>query len=156
IKKDMTSKFYIEGVESAFRTITDARLELRRPIFERQAADAFEFGRLAGIDKIEIVDRLDALDAEFGWSPEERQALIAAAINRKPDGQASASSDLETCSASGTDLDKGSPCDDVPRPPEYSDEAIALLFAKAQDNLRYVAKLGRWFVWNGAVWREDD
>ena len=40
--------------------------------------------------------------------------------------------------------------------PAFSEEAIALEFAtRHADTLRYVAKWGKWFVWDGACWRED-
>jgi len=43
------------------------------------------------------------------------------------------------------------------RPPEFSDEALALHFAeKHADDLRYVAAWGKWFVWTGTYWRRDD
>ena len=43
------------------------------------------------------------------------------------------------------------------RPPEFSDEALALRFAeKHADDLRYVAAWGKWFVWTGMYWRRDD
>jgi putative DNA primase/helicase len=43
------------------------------------------------------------------------------------------------------------------RPPEFSDEALALHFAeKHADDLRYVAASGKWFVWTGTYWRRDD
>jgi putative DNA primase/helicase len=43
------------------------------------------------------------------------------------------------------------------RPPEFSDEALALHFAeKHADDLRYVAAWGKWFVWTGMYWRRDD
>jgi putative DNA primase/helicase len=42
-------------------------------------------------------------------------------------------------------------------PPEFSDEALALRFAKAHANdLRFTAAWGRWLVWDGARWRFDD
>ncbi len=43
------------------------------------------------------------------------------------------------------------------RPPDFSDEALALRFAKrhARD-LRYVAAMGKWLSWDGARWRTDD
>jgi putative DNA primase/helicase len=42
------------------------------------------------------------------------------------------------------------------RPPEYSDEALALRFsAKYADSARYVADWGRWLLWDGAVWNFD-
>src|SRR4051812_19294236 len=41
-------------------------------------------------------------------------------------------------------------------PPEFSDENLALAFSRRHaDALRYVAKWGRWMVWNGSIWAED-
>jgi putative DNA primase/helicase len=46
---------------------------------------------------------------------------------------------------------------DVGRPPEFTDEALALRFAALhKDRLRYVANWGRWLIWDGAVWRSDN
>jgi putative DNA primase/helicase len=43
------------------------------------------------------------------------------------------------------------------RPPEFSDEALALHFAeKHADDLRYVAAWGKWLVWTGKYWPRDD
>ncbi len=40
--------------------------------------------------------------------------------------------------------------------PVFSDEDLALRFANVQAAcIRYVEKLGRWFVWDGQVWVED-
>ena len=40
------------------------------------------------------------------------------------------------------------------RPPEFSDEALALAFAERHaDDLRYVAAWGRWLLWTGSHWR---
>ncbi len=45
---------------------------------------------------------------------------------------------------------------DDARPPEFTDEALALEFsARYADRLRYVAAWGRWFIRGPAVWRED-
>ena len=36
------------------------------------------------------------------------------------------------------------------RPPEFADDALALLFAERhKDSLRYVAALGRWLMFDG-------
>lgn len=44
-----------------------------------------------------------------------------------------------------------------PRPPAYSDEALALRFAeKHADDLRYVAAWGKWLSWTGTHWQFDD
>jgi putative DNA primase/helicase len=43
------------------------------------------------------------------------------------------------------------------RPPEFSDEALALLFAERHaHDLRFVAKWGKWLSWTGRHWRFDD
>jgi putative DNA primase/helicase len=43
-----------------------------------------------------------------------------------------------------------------PRPPEYSDDALALLFAdQLALDLRYVAAWAKWLRWSVDVWRED-
>jgi putative DNA primase/helicase len=71
---------YSEGVESCFRTIAGAKIELRIRVFELQAPDAFRWALKAGIEKVHIVDRLDELAASFGWGPDERQRRIAEAV----------------------------------------------------------------------------
>ena len=43
------------------------------------------------------------------------------------------------------------------RPPEFSDEALALRFAdRHAGDLRFVAAWGKWLIWDGARWRFDD
>src|SRR5438093_867321 len=43
-----------------------------------------------------------------------------------------------------------------PRPPEFSDEALALRFAEIHANdLRYVAVWNKWLRWDGARWQFD-
>ncbi|MGH7070698.1 MAG: phage/plasmid primase, P4 family [Acetobacteraceae bacterium] len=45
---------------------------------------------------------------------------------------------------------------DHPRPPEFSDLALAQRFtAEHADHLRYVASWGHWMVFDGATWRPD-
>jgi putative DNA primase/helicase len=42
------------------------------------------------------------------------------------------------------------------RPPAFSDESLALIFADQYANkLRYVAKWSRWMIWDGKCWAED-
>src|ERR1019366_3029668 len=46
--------------------------------------------------------------------------------------------------------------DDVDRPAEYADDALALKFTEMHGNdLRYTAAWGRWSAWDGRVWRPD-
>jgi putative DNA primase/helicase len=43
------------------------------------------------------------------------------------------------------------------RPPEYSDEALALRFADLHGaDLRYVAAWNKWLIWDGARWKFDE
>jgi putative DNA primase/helicase len=47
--------------------------------------------------------------------------------------------------------------DEHPRPPNFSDEALALRFAERHSaDLRYVAAWNKWVRWHGARWRFDD
>lgn len=42
------------------------------------------------------------------------------------------------------------------RPPEFTDEALALAFAAMHENrLRYVATWGKWLMWDGCRWQID-
>lgn len=42
-------------------------------------------------------------------------------------------------------------------PPEFADDALALnLSSHYGDALRYVDAWGRWFIWDGQVWKHDD
>jgi putative DNA primase/helicase len=43
------------------------------------------------------------------------------------------------------------------RPAEYADDALALRFtARHGDDLRFTAVRGRWSVWDGCTWRQDE
>lgn len=49
------------------------------------------------------------------------------------------------------------PDEEVARPPEFSDDALALRFAERhEDDLRYIAKWSRWMVWGGNRWQDDE
>lgn len=46
---------------------------------------------------------------------------------------------------------------DFPRPPEFTDDALALMFAeKHVKDFRYVAGQSKWYVWTGQRWLQDD
>lgn len=55
-------------------------------------------------------------------------------------------------------IDFGEPPEqDEARPPAFTDESLALRFAEQHANdLRYVAKMGRWLRWDGQRWSFDD
>jgi putative DNA primase/helicase len=43
------------------------------------------------------------------------------------------------------------------RPPEFTDEALALQFAEEYStSLRYVAAWGQWLEWDGVRWKRDN
>jgi hypothetical protein len=51
---------------------------------------------------------------------------------------------------------KPPPVDDT-ESPMYSDIHLSLIFVKEhKDNVRYVAKWGKWFIWGETHWIEDD
>jgi len=51
----------------------------------------------------------------------------------------------------------GEPIKADERAPTFSDEALALRFAKRHaGDLRYVAEWGKWLSWTGTHWRFDD
>lgn len=43
-----------------------------------------------------------------------------------------------------------------PVAPAYSDEALALRFTRRYPNLRFTAKWGQWFIFDGARWKMDE
>lgn len=49
------------------------------------------------------------------------------------------------------------PLDSEPRPPDFTDESLALRFTDQHaHDLRYVAAWGRWLHWTGTHWQPDD
>jgi len=53
--------------------------------------------------------------------------------------------------------EKEAASDDEVRPPEYSDDALALRFSSAHgSDARFVALWGKWLLWETAAWKVDD
>jgi putative DNA primase/helicase len=100
--------------------------------------------RFAGkLSSAEIADRLDAkattlgLDEKYGR--DAIQKILTEAVNVS------------------FDMDDESALDDDVRPPAYSDEALALIFAKRHgEQLKYVAQWGKWLIWTGTRWAFDE
>ena len=103
----------------------------------------------------------------YAVSDEEFAARVAA-MNREDDAQLGPRKPANGSQASAKDhraippmsnnepKSKNSDADTF-RPPEFTDDAIAMRFADANMNrLRYVAALGRWFLWDGMRWTADD
>lgn len=64
---------------------------------------------------------------------------------------------MNVLTATNVDLDARVVELDAQRAPAFTDEALALRFAERHaGDLRYVATLGRWFVWSGRQWQQDD
>jgi putative DNA primase/helicase len=149
---------YSEAVESCFRTIAGAKIEFRVRVFELQAPDAFRYALKAGIEKVHIVDRLDELAASFGWPADERQRRIIEAIRSIAPPATPQKTGLDLNPVSVPSLSDGLNGDaEDARPPEFSDEALALRFAERHAaDLRFVAAFGRWHEYDDVRWRADD
>jgi putative DNA primase/helicase len=96
------------------------------------------------LPRAEIVDRLQALAMSSGivglFGDEAVQERMAAAIESMVVGD-----------------DNLGAFEEESRAPEFSDEAIALLFAEQHcRSTRYVAGWGKWLLWTGTQWRADD
>ncbi len=93
---------------------------------------------LAGLDRLEY-DQLRTAEAKrLGVRVRVLDNAVTRARRRKRNGA-------------------GPPDQEDPRPPEFTDEALALRFAhQYQAALRYVAAWGKWFLWDGARWAIDD
>lgn len=100
-----------------------------------QAADALTIARLAALSSLEY-DRVRLTEAE--------------ALNCR----------VSTLDAMVESARAGERTDDAlgdHRPPEFSDESLALRFSeKYADRLRYVADWGRWMIYDGRVWIPDN
>ena len=108
---------------------------------------ALDVKRLVGpiLSPADVADRLYEVALSAGivgeWGEEAVQTILAEALALPFD-------DLE----GESDLN-----DEDVRPPEFSDEALALLFAERHGHhLKYVEVWNKWEVWTGAVWRSDE
>jgi len=99
------------------------------------ASDAVTVARLAALTRGDY-DRVRRQEADlFGWRVETLDAAVAKARRA-----------AKTCSDEVND-----------RPPEFTDEALALRFTELhKSTLRYVASWGRWLIWDGTVWQFDE
>jgi len=80
------------------------------------------------------------------------RALAATAPTFDPAAQAAPEPPPE-----GTDADDPRHVESDARPPDYTDESLALRFAdRHKASLRYVAGWGKWMVWGGCRWQADD
>jgi putative DNA primase/helicase len=105
---------------------------------------------LVGADfpRSEAVDRLQMFADAMGLTDSDGvdavQSRLAAALASPLEPQRD---DLSLDDGDGEDA----------RPPEFSDEALALRFASRHvDDARYVAALGKWFIYNGERWLTDE
>src|SRR5262249_23717363 len=100
-----------------------------------QASDALTVARLTQLTRGEY-DRVRHDEAaNLGWRVETLDAEVQKARN----------------------LTRFSEDGDPNRPPEFTDEALALRFTSShKGQLRYVAAWGRWLIWDGRAWRFDE
>ena len=99
------------------------------------ASDAMAVARLAALTPGDY-DRVRRQEAErLGWRADTLDAQVAKARRV-----------ATSCSEEVAD-----------RPPEFTDEALALRFTEQhKESLRYVASWGRWLIWDGRVWQFDE
>jgi putative DNA primase/helicase len=133
-----------EKYRSFANSVHVAPLSGKQAAFERCARLAFGFVGPT-FPRAEIVDRLQATAEAAGivavFGDDIVQKILALASEAPIDR---------------TD-DAAFPDDDEARPPEFSDEALALRFAEQHtERLRYVAAWGRWLIWNGLRWCFDE
>jgi putative DNA primase/helicase len=101
------------------------------------------FGRW--LPRAELGDHLDELATNSGllvkFGVDEIQNIISEAIDVAVSDEDKQDEEIK----------------DGARPPEFSDEALALLFAEQHhDFLKYVALWNKWFVWKGTHWAADE
>jgi hypothetical protein len=49
------------------------------------------------------------------------------------------------------------PAEEIGQSPEYADDALALRFTEQHaPSLKYIAKWGKWLLWSGSYWQEED
>jgi phage/plasmid-associated DNA primase len=101
------------------------------------ASDALVIARLAALTRGDY-DRVRRKEADqLGWRVETLDAEVTKARR-----MATATSWSEEV----TD-----------RPPEFTDEALALRFTERhKGSLRYVASWGQWLIWDGEIWQFDE
>jgi len=99
------------------------------------AADALAVARLAALAAGDYDRVREAEASQLGW----RLATLDEAVQK-----------ARAAARTATDAE-------ADRPPAFSDEALALRFTEShKDRLRFVAAWGRWLIWDGSVWREDN
>jgi P4 family phage/plasmid primase-like protien len=112
--------------------------------------------RRKGMEADEIAVALKAVNTRRCSPPlpDDEIETISASIARyppngsSPNGEAAHSNGLEHATAESPD--------DDPRPPGFTDDALALEFtAKFADDWRYVAGWGKWFQWDGKYWQNE-
>ena len=131
-----------------FLSITDAMRGA--PPSEKSSAFAEIARRVANLivephfPRAQAADRLSALAGAHGLAEAHGEDWVQQII---ADAFADPASEDETVTLDADDL----------RPPNFSDEALALGFAEQHSPyLRYVAAWGRWSMWNGVRWQFDD
>jgi putative DNA primase/helicase len=101
-----------------------------------------DFPRSEAVDRLQMFADAMGLAASDGVDAVQSRLAAALASPFKP-----GEDDLTLDNGEGEEA----------RPPEFSDEALALRFASRHaNNTRYVAALGKWFIWDTERWLTDD
>ncbi len=111
--------------------------------------------RRKGMAREEISTALLAVNARRCSPPlpDKEVEAIAGSIARYEPEPGDPPGETQPVSAAGPPADAE---DDEPRPPGFSDDALALAFtARHAEDWRYVAGWGHWLTWDGARWLRE-
>jgi putative DNA primase/helicase len=117
---------------------------------------AYSLGQIVaggGLDEIDVRNRLLAAALAVGLTEDEAHATINSGMTAgamEPRGPKNGEPQLKR-TVRDVDLDGSDG-----RPPEYSDDVVALRFADLhKDDLRFVATWSRWLTWSDYRWLSD-
>lgn len=118
---------------------------------------AAELARWKGrIDKTTVVDAIDALLGEAGLGVDERQAILADAVDRPLDSRGRKPDGADGVPTIPRDGEEQLELPLELEPPPYSDDALALRFAREREgSICYVADWGKWLKYENGRWLED-
>ena len=122
-------------------------------------ACAYRLGRMIArgwLDRAEVGLRLLAAAHASGLAADDGERAAEATITSGIEaGLTEPHEDLKDSEEYGTESTEGA--DQEPRPPTFTDEALALRFAERHEvDLRYVAAWSRWLRYDGRRWQFDE
>jgi D5 N terminal like len=156
VLSDKIAKKFWQLVRMISAAAPSKRLDAFTTVAQCVAADLVHPKRFP---RTEAGDRLWAVAEAMGLVLSHGEDVVQQRLSDAFDHPLTANHDRHTILHSSKDLvdgDEGSSGDDE-RPPEFSDEALALLFAGRHGHeLKYVAIWNKFYIWKENVWRSDE